>query len=262
MLTLTATRNFTKRIRECKDNGEFLLMSSQVLPQLRKLESWKWNDATVENSELYKVDYQESNLSVNLISRAGTIREDQLPRYKINFQQFSNNATLGKRQSFSINVSRGKGCRLLTHIKPSVSLRHIQSQTCDVADVHVENTQRTVSGGGVCWQETEGYTWRVTYTPYCGGQHKLTIKVNGMVTEREIHVSGRPSIDSLVMRGPNGGYGDVEGSVRSYSSSSDICKITVSVPHARMRYAADDAPTNSETFSWGRRGRYEIQLKH
>ena len=47
---MRATRNFTERVRKCKNNGEFLLLSSQVFPRLRKLESWKWNDTTVETS--------------------------------------------------------------------------------------------------------------------------------------------------------------------------------------------------------------------
>ena len=67
------------------------------------------------------------------------------------------------------------------------------------------------------------------------------------------------------MRGPNGGHNDFEGSVRSYISSTDICRITVLVPNAQGRYADQYyyAPANySETFSWGKKGRYEIQLKH
>ena len=34
---MTATQNFTKRVRECEDDKEFLLLSSQVLPRLKRL---------------------------------------------------------------------------------------------------------------------------------------------------------------------------------------------------------------------------------
>ena len=104
------TQNFTERIKNCEDNKEFLLLSSQALPCLKKLESWKWKDGVVEEIEHYSLDFQESDLNVGLISGAGRLNEDRV-LYKIDFQTFTDTATLGKQHSFKIHVTRGKYCR-------------------------------------------------------------------------------------------------------------------------------------------------------
>ena len=257
---MTATQNFTKRVRKCEDNGEFLLLTSQVLPRLKKLESWKWNDEVVENLELYSVDFQESSVDVSLISRAGTIKEKQLPRYTIDFQGFIENATLGKTHRFTIHVYRGKGCRSLTGIEtPSVSLRHIRSQTCDVATVRIMRAERKSSKRDSLSLNT--YDWTVTYTPYCGGQHKLTIQFDNTTTEREIIVLGIPEIGSRVMRGPDG-HGPVDGTViRQRYSTLDTNKVKVQLNHYYGNYRVQEVPI-AKYFSWGAGGGYEVQLFH
>ena len=277
---MTATQNFTKRVRKCEDNGEFLLLTSQVLPRLKKLESWKWNGEMVENLELYSVDFQESSVDVSRISRAGTIKEEQLPCYTIDFHEFSENVALGKRHSFTIHLSRGKGCRSLSGIEtPSVSLRHIRSQTCDVATVRITRAERKFSKLASESQSLNTYGWTVTYTPYCGGQHILAIRFENITTEREITVLGKPEIGSRVMRGPDhDGHGAIYGTVidgtviRQRSSTSYTNKVMVQMQRQVEEWARGNRHhygnrvqgfhVVNEYFSWGADGRYEVQLFH
>ena len=109
---MTTTQNFTKRIQNCEDNKEFLLLASQALPRLKKLESWEWDDREIEEIERYTLSFQESDLDVGILSTAGRLHEDKsLNIHKIEFQGFTATATLGKEHSFTIHVSRGKCCR-------------------------------------------------------------------------------------------------------------------------------------------------------
>ena len=203
---MTTTLRFTKRVRKCKDNKEFLL-SSPALPCLRKFENWDWNDETVEDIECYCLDFQQPDLAVD---GTGRLKEEKLPRYKIDFEEFNAVAALGKEHTFTIHVTKGRRCRTWTCIEtPSVTLRHIQSETCDVADIsvtHADDTQLLEPESVYSMDNEESqkisYTWRVTYTPYCGGCHTLMIEFDDMTTKREITVCGVPSIGSQVMRGP------------------------------------------------------------
>jgi hypothetical protein len=67
-----------------------------------------------------------------------------------------------------------------------------------------------------------------------------------------------PAAGSQVMSGPNG-YDAVEGEMVSYKESSMKITVNASVWNGfRVRYGSHDL----KEFAWGRKGRYEIQLKH
>ena len=260
---MTTTQNFTERIKNCEDNKEFLLLSSQSLPRLKKLESWKWKDGVVEEIEHYSLDFQESDLNVGLISGAGRLNEDRV-LYKIDFQEFTDTATLGKQHSFKIHVTRGKCCRPWMRIKtPKVSLKHIQSNFCDVANIRIKSTDKqALFDSGMDDEEKWEITnkWKITYTPYCGGRHTLTIKVEDVLTHvKEITVLGRPPVGSTVMCGPDS-HSTVEGTVVSRSAYfSDSSTVNVQV---QERFGYYHRSITTKTFSWGKNGRYEIQLRH
>jgi hypothetical protein len=106
------------------------------------------------------------------------------------------------------------------------------------------------------WEHTN--TWTVTYTPYCGGPHTLTINVGDESSKRMIFVYGTPAAGSQIMSGPNG-YGAVEGEMVSYKEYSMKVTVKASVWNGvRVRYGGHEL----KEFAWGRNGRYEIQLKH
>ena len=179
---MTTTQNFTKQVRQCKNNKEFLQLTSQVLPRLRKLESWEWSYESVDEVERYSLDIEESDVTVDLISEACFLEEDQLPHYTVEFSEFDTSANLDKEHSFMIHITPGKCCRPWAYIEtPTVELKHVRSETCDVADISITSTDydsldfiRLLQPEAFesmndkeKWELTN--TWRVTYTPYCGG---------------------------------------------------------------------------------------------
>ena len=92
---MTTTQNFTKRIQNCEDDKEFLLLASQALPHLKKLEIWEWNDREIEEIEHYMLRFQESGLDVDELSRAGRLHKAKsLNIYKIEFQGFTDTQLL------------------------------------------------------------------------------------------------------------------------------------------------------------------------
>ena len=56
---MTTAQNFTKRLKACEDNKEFLLLASQALPRLKQLESWEWKDGVVEEIEWYSLNFHQ-----------------------------------------------------------------------------------------------------------------------------------------------------------------------------------------------------------
>ena len=262
---MTTTQNFAKQARQCKNNTEFLQLTSQVLPRLRKLENWEWSDERVDEVERYSLDFEESDVTVDLISNACSLEEDQLPHYTVEFSEFKTKANLGKEHSFTIHVTPGKCCQPWTYIEtPIVELKHVRSKTCDVADISITSTDHDnldfirllqpesfeSMNDKEKWELTN--IWIVTYTPYCGGSHTLMINIGDESTKRIITVHGTPPIGSQVMMGPDS-YGNVDGKVVKYNAYS----MTVSVK--RILYGATFGTTQ---FSWGRSGQYDIQLKH
>ena len=265
---MTTTQNFTERIKNCEDSKEFLLLSSQALPRLKKLESWKWKDGVIEEIEHYRLNFQESDLKVGQISGAGSLDEDHV-LYNIDLQGVTDAATLGEQHSFTIHVTRGKCCRPWMRIKtPQVTIKHIQSCTCNVAELHIESIdepQKEASFESMDdekkWEITN--KWMITYIPYCGGRHRLTIKVGDMLThKKEITVHGMPPVGSIVIGGPDS-HGNIEGTVVSLVNSGKPGYISKTVDvqvHQRSLYSGNKLGHN--TFSWGKDGRYEIQLQH
>ena len=99
---------------------------------------------------------------------------------------------------------------------PKVTLNHIQSNFCDVANIRIKSTDKqALFDSGMDDEEKWEITnkWKITYTPYCGGRHRLTIKVEDVLTHvKEITVRGRPPVGSTVMCGPDS-HSTVEGTV-------------------------------------------------
>ena len=73
---MTTTQNFTERTKECANDEEFLLFSSQALPCLKKLRSWEWSGREIEEIENYTLTFEESDLTVDLISGACRLDSD------------------------------------------------------------------------------------------------------------------------------------------------------------------------------------------
>ena len=263
----TTTREFTKRVRKCKNDKEYLQLTSQVLPRLRKLEDWEWNDEKVEDIERYSLELEESDLTTDLISKACYFEEKQLSHYNVEFRDFATEARLGEERNFTIHIKPRKCCRSWGYIEtPTVDLKHVQSRTCDVADISIASADQLDFISLLQPESLESMdddekwdlsnTWIVTYTPYCGGQHTLTIDIGDESTERTVTVCGTPTVGSQVMRGPNG-YGAVEGEVMSYKEYSKKVSIQVSMWNG-VRYRGHVL----KQASWGKNDQYEIQLKH
>jgi hypothetical protein len=270
----TTTLEFTKRVRKCKNDQEYLQLTSQVLPRLRKLENWEWKDERVDDIEHYSVDFEESDLTTDLISEACYFEENQLPRYKVEFRNFKTEAVLGEEHNFTIHIKPGKCCRPWAYIEtPTVDLKHVKSKTCDVADVSIASADQLdfisllqpesleSMDDEEKWELTN--TWIVTYTPYCGGLQKFTINVGDESTEHDVAlvtVCGIPSVGAQIMRGPQcNGYGAVDvGEVVSYKESSK--KITVNASMWWNGYSYRYHVLKE--VAWGTNDRYEIQLKH
>ena len=267
---MTATQNFTKRVRECENDKEFLLLSSQVLPRLKKLNGWEWKDEAIEEIERYSLNFQESDFNVDHIETdAGRLDKDQ-SLYKIDFHGFADTVTLGEEHSFTIHATRAKCCRPWSRIStPEVDLKHVQSSYCNVADVRItsidDESQKETSFDSMDDEKKWAITnkWMITYKPYCGGRHRLTIKIEDTSThKKEIIVHGRPAIGAQVISGPSGCYNGTDGTVASgYPSRSDTIFVQFQerVGSRRRGYSY---VTSTEVFSWGKDGQYQIQLKH
>lgn len=263
---IATTQNFTKQMRKCKNDKEYLQLASQVLPRLRKLESWAWTDEKVDDIERYSLDCEESDLTVDLISQACNLEEEeQLPQFKVEFSDYETKVDLGEEQSFTVHVTRGKCCRPWTYIDtPAIDLKHSQSETCDVADISitsVDNLDFINLLQPDCFESMDDKekwelinSWTVTYTPYCGGFHRLTLTVADEATSRFLTVQGTPPKGSRVMKGPNYRYGRVDGEVVSYDAH--LNQVTVKESAGVGRYKGPSK------YAWGRNGKYEIQLSH
>ena len=264
---ITTTQEFTKRVRKCKNDTEYLQLTSQVLPRLRKLEDWEWKDEKVEDIEFYILDFEESDLTTDLISEACYLEEHQTSHYNVEFKDFITEAKLGREHSFTIHIKPGKCCRPWTYIEtPVVDIKHVQSQTCDVADISIVSADQLdvirllqpesleSADDEEKWELTN--TWIVTYTPYCGGSHMLTINIGDESTKRKITVCGTPPVGSQVMRGPNG-YCTVDAKVVSHKEF--LKKVTVK---ASMWQGIRYGSCILKEVSWGRNNQYQIQLKH
>lgn len=231
---MTTTQNFTKRLETCEDDKELLLLAFQALPCLKKLETWKWKDGMVEEIERYSLDFcfQESlgdSADNEVGAGVGRLDEDQ-SLYKVDFQGFANVVTLGKKHSFTICISKRKRCGPWVSINtPTVHLWHVENRWANVTDLCVTSVEKPASFESMedekKWENSN--CWTITYTPYCGGRHKLTIKIENTSThEKEVIVSGRPPIDSSVVAGPNydNNFLDgqpLNGTVVHYCDSSD-----------------------------------------
>ena len=266
---MTTTQNFTKRLKTCENSKEFLLLASQALPRLKKLESWKWNDGVVEEIERYSLDFHfrksdEESVKNELGVSVSRLDEDQ-SLYKVDFQGFSNVVSLGKKHSFTIHISKRKGCGPWVSINtPTVHLWHVENRNADVADLLVTSVERPASFESMedekKWENSN--CWTVTFTPYCGGRHTLTIKIENTSThDKEIFVSGRPPIDSKVVPGPNYDSSPdckpLNGTVVEYRDSLDMIKVRY---RQKSEYGRRRNYTVSSDFLWGRNGRYKIQL--
>ena len=254
---MTTTQNFTEQTKECANDEEFLLFASQALPRLKKLKSWEWSNREVEKIEHYTLTFEESDLTVDLISGASRLDTNQVP-YKVDFQGFTNSAELGEQHNFTIHISQGKSCHPWTIIEtPEVSFEHVRSRTHEVADIYIERTDEEFKKSPSFdsmdnekkWEITN--TWMITYTPYCGGRHKLTIEIEGKSkVVKDITVQGVPSIGSAVVAGPdNYCYSFRGGTVTNnniFSGCLSVCELYVNT---------------TKEFSWGKNGKYEVQLK-
>lgn len=202
-------------------------------------------------------------MNVDLISGAGRLDKDK-SLYKVEFQGFTDTAELGEPHSFTIHVSRGKCCRPWMSIgTPNITFKHVRSSTHDVADIHIKRTDKESQKLALLnfdsmddekkWEITNN--WMITYTPYCGGQHKLTIKIDRVnIFVKDVFVQGVPLNGSAVEQGPDG-YFSINGTVTSSNDCSD--QIYVQTVSGYGGYSF-----NTEEFSWGRNGRYDIiQLK-
>lgn len=67
---MTATLQFTKRIKDCEDFKKFLLLSSQALPRLKKLRTWEWSRRATEEVDETHVLFDKSDLDVDFPSKA------------------------------------------------------------------------------------------------------------------------------------------------------------------------------------------------
>ena len=185
-------------------------------------------------------------------------------QYKIDFQGFTDTATLEEEHSFTVHATRGKCCRPWMRIStPQVGLHHVQSSYCNVADVHItsidDESQKEASFDSMDDKKKLEITnkWMITYKPYCGGRHRLTIKVEDTSThEKDITVHGRPAIGAQVISGPSGCYNGTDGTVANgYLSHPDTIFVRFQERvGSRRRYV--------DVFSWGKDGKYQIQLKH
>ena len=105
------------------------------------------------------------------------------------------------------------------------------------------------------WELTN--TWIVTYMPYCGGTHKLTVNIGDESTKRKITVCGTPPVGSQVMRGPNA-YSTVDAKVVSHKESLKRITVKASMWNG-VQYGGGGSLKEA---SWGRNNQYQIQLKH
>ena len=138
-----------------------------------------------------------------------------------------------------------------------MSFKHVRSSTHEVADTHIERTdeeaQKSASFDSMDdekkWEITN--TWMITYTPYCGGKHKLTVEIEGKSKIiKDTTVQGMPSVGSAVVGGPDSiHYYFNGGTVTShcfFSGCLSVCRMYMNT---------------IEEFSWRKNGKYEVQLK-
>ena len=116
-----------------------------------------------------------------------------------------------------------------------------------IANIRIKSTDKqALFDSGMDDEEKWEITnkWKITYTPYCGGRHRLTIKVEDVLTHvKEITVLGRPPVGSTVMCGPDS-HSTVEGTVVSRSAYfSDSSTVNVQVQE-RFGYYHRSTTTN------------------
>lgn len=132
--------------------------------------------------------------------------------------------------------------------KPSVTIQHVHSANCPVADVSID---RSIALPG---------TWDVTFIPYCGGHHTCEVIVDQPSTGilvKSFDVIGVPPLDSMMMRGPSWSYNRVS---HNYGANETEVGIVTKHHTNEQRLSIQWPDGKSFRYRWGTL--FDVQLYH
>jgi len=164
---LSTTLRFTECLQQCKSDSEMLCLTAQAIPQLKKLETIRWDPTTVsevENKYISLKGYNylrtcnmeklEEGYDPIVIIFSDNPLSDDLP----------NRVPLGVKKQINLVVMRRLSKR------PAV-LR-------EEPIVNIKFLGKTLPARITQHQTAAGY-WSVTFTPMCGGLHTVSAHVEG-----------------------------------------------------------------------------------
>ena len=183
---------------------------------------------------------------------AGKFNELKMNQCYVKWKDFPAQISLGVEYKGMVYVTRDRLGQhpFVLHNSPTVIIRHVQSMTCHVADISVHRSNTLPSA------------WEIRFTPYCGGQHICTVKVDNADTMCfAFEVTGVPPVGSKVMRGPSWNYSKI-----SHGYGASTSEVAVVGGHNNLQ---DDKTIvacwedgKSFKYRWGADGMYEIQIYH
>ena len=197
---LSTTLRFTECLRQCKSDSEMLCLAAQAIPQLKKLETVRWDPTTVSEVE-------NKYISLKGYNYLGTCNMEKLEEgYDPIVITFSDNP-LSDDLPNSVPLGVKKQINLVVMRKLSKRPAVLREEPI----VNIKFLWKTLPARITQHQTAAGY-WSVTFTPICGGLHTVSAHVEGTKSFKwQFTVPGKPKIGSLVSWGPHWTYTDIVG---------------------------------------------------
>ena len=231
---LTNSIQFTEKLLDSEDDVEMMLMSTQANLAFKNLQQLSWDREKVA-VKLVRVIFNQKDLKrwESLVGFIGQPLKDH--------DVCISPLPLETSVSFSFNVSLTQEVsKLGLDFTPLLSVQVTDSKQVEVP-VEIEN---------------EGLNkWKITCTPNEAWQHKVMVKIDSVVKERQIMIKPKPlSVGMKVVCGPDwevyykgedGGAGAVGEVVKIKSNN----KVDVKWPNGKTR-----------EYRWGQDNAYDLKV--
>ena len=206
--SLQSAIDFAERNFKCGNIG-LLRMSTQVMSRLKELNTFEWDESQLERIEFTSSCFKSTSHNLHI----GEVESLSCPRTSIRLQVETIPTELPLAKTFVVSVQQCVESGLPHPVGfqlPSIGAVVTYGATEKIlSDVYISVTKKK-------WGH-----WEVSFTPVCGGVHKLRIFVTGqqqIAYNWIFKVIGRPWTNACVTKGPDFGKPKL---TTEKSSSSD-----------------------------------------
>ena len=247
---LNSALTFTDRTLTCSRDIELLSMSTQATSRLTELKDRKWNQATVQNIDVKKLNFVQGNPTAYL-AKLGQLEEG---------------VDLARAEVEIVIKNLPSVCQLGTCTDLLVVGRigdyNLKSNDITISVVYGKSNKRKTIEAQNPQNKKSAVSCVVPFTATCGGKHCIAVSLKGAMAkllrtvkgktmfEFTTTVRGRPTVGAVVCRGPDWNYYDDDddagtGIVENYQEVNKI-----------------DVYWNGccYSFNWGEKVGYDVEL--